>query len=79
MLWWHLLSPWCHEGAQHPKQSWCEVPGQQCLALCGQLLKGPGECVDSNRFGEWKKPILGVLLGWQNAEKCLPVPLQKIV
>lgn len=75
----HLLSPWCYDGAQHPKQSWCEVPGEKCLALCGWVVKGSGECVDSNRFGEWKKPILSVLLGWQSAEKRLPLSLQKIV
>lgn len=42
------------------------------------MVKGLGECIESNRQGEWKKQIPSVLLGWQNAEKCI-LSLQKIV
>jgi len=67
---------WCREGARHRKQSWCKVPGH-CAWLCvGGWAKG---MLESNRQREWKRQIPSVLLGWQNAEKCILLSLQKIV
>lgn len=40
--WEHRCSgqPWCHEGAQYPKEILCEVPGQRALLCVGVWSKG---------------------------------------